>query len=144
MVRGLSNVREAPDTNAPARRPLGDNVAAMSAEQNPLQPTAARWVTCSTDDLKASTDRALAACRAGIRDLKQLTRPVASETALARYDDAVAVLGDASARASVVRNAHPDSAMRDLAESCEQELEKLGTEISLDRGVYDVLERLNV
>jgi len=116
----------------------------MSAEHKPLQPTAARWVTCSTDDLKASTDRALEACRAGIRELKQLTRPFASENALARYDDAMAVLTDASARASVVRNAHPESAMRDLAESCEQELEKLATEISLDRGVYDVLEPLDV
>src|SRR3954465_14838517 len=126
MTRGLSKFR-APDTNAPVPCPLGDNVLPMSAEQNPLQPTAARWVTCSTEDLKASTDRALEDCRAGIRDLRQLTRPTASEVALARYDDAVAVLSDASARASVVRNAHPDSAMRDLAESCEQELEKLGT-----------------
>ena len=87
---------------------------------------------------------ALETCRAGIRDLKMLTRPTASEMALARYDDAVGVLSDASARASVIRNAHPDSAMRDLAESCEQELEKLSTEIALDRGVYEVLERLNV
>ncbi|HVE85324.1 MAG TPA: M3 family metallopeptidase, partial [Myxococcales bacterium] len=109
-----------------------------------LVPDAARWVTCSTAELKAATDRALESCRGRIQELRQLTRPIAGERALARYDEAIALLTDTSARASVVRNAHPDKAMRDLAESCEQELEKESTDISLDRGVFEVLERLDV
>ena len=116
----------------------------MAAEQNELIADAARWVTCTADELRASTESALDTCRGRLKDLKMLTRPIAGERALAQYDDATAVLSDAGARASVVRNAHPDKAMRDLAESCEQELEKLSTEIALDRGIYDVLERLDV
>jgi len=116
----------------------------MPAEQNQLVPDAARWVTCGPAELKASTDRALAECREQICALKQLPLSASPDQALERYDEAMLLLSDASARASVVRNAHPESALRDLAESCEQELEKLATQIALDRGVYDVLERLDV
>jgi thimet oligopeptidase len=63
---------------------------------------------------------------------------------LAEYDDATTTLSDASARASVARNAHPDEAMRAAAERCEQEVDALATEISLDRGVFEALRALDV
>jgi thimet oligopeptidase len=61
------------------------------------------------------------------------------EATLEPYDTAVGLLGDAAARASVCRNAHPDRAMRDAADRCEQEVDALQTELSLDRGLYDAL-----
>jgi thimet oligopeptidase len=63
---------------------------------------------------------------------------------LTAYDDAMRLLGDSAARASVCRNAHPDEKMRDAAETCEQELDALMTELSLDRGIYDALGAIDL
>lgn len=110
----------------------------------PLVPDASTLVTCSPADFQAATTRALDLCRARIRDLKQLAAPPAADQALGLYDEVARTLSDASSRTTVVRDSHPDKAMRELAESCEQEIEKLSTDLSLDRGVYDVLERVDV
>ena len=64
--------------------------------------------------------------------------------ALDAFDAAFAALGDAAARASLARNVHPDPALRDAAERAEQEVDALSTELSLDRGLYDVLAGLRV
>jgi thimet oligopeptidase len=66
------------------------------------------------------------------------------ERTLAAYDDAMRLLGDAAARASVCRNAHPEEKMRDAAETCEQELDAFMTELSLDRGIYDALAAIDL
>ncbi len=65
-------------------------------------------------------------------------------TTLRAFDAAFAALGEAASRASLARNVHPDAAMRDAAEVCEQEVDALSTELSLDRGVYDALAALDV
>ena len=75
------------------------------------------------------------------RESADRLRSAAPDEALALWDAAVASLSDASARASVARNAHPDPAMRDAAERCEQEAEALSTELSLDPAVYAALSR---
>jgi thimet oligopeptidase len=64
--------------------------------------------------------------------------------ALHAFDAAFAALGEAAARASLARNVHPDASMRDAAEACEQEVDALSTELSLDRGLYDALSALDV
>ncbi len=63
---------------------------------------------------------------------------------LRTFDAAFAALGEAASRASLARNVHPDAAMRDAAEACEQEVDALSTELSLDRGLYDALASLDV
>ena len=85
-----------------------------------------------------TTRRALEAVRALIEALKSKLSMRPSES-LARYDDALLLLGDAAALASVCRNAHPERALRDAADTAEQEIEALSTELQLDRGVYDAL-----
>ena len=82
--------------------------------------------------------------RAAIARLKAVSEDRDSTAALAEYDDGTAALSDASARASVARNAHPDEAMRAAAERCEQEIDALATEISLDRGVFEALRALDL
>ena len=64
--------------------------------------------------------------------------------ALDRYDTAIALLTDAASRASLARNVHPDEAMRTAAADCESDVDKAATEISLERPIYDVLNRLDV
>ncbi len=110
----------------------------------PATPDAARLITCPPDEFRRASEAALAAARAGIERLKALPAPHNPREALEIYDEATAALSDASARASVARHSHPDAAMRQAAEQSEQEVEKLSTEISLDRGVYDVVSSLDV
>ncbi|MBM3770319.1 MAG: Zn-dependent oligopeptidase [Acidimicrobiia bacterium] len=64
--------------------------------------------------------------------------------ALDEYDSAVALLADASARASLARSVHPDEAMRDAAASCETEVEKATTELTLNRAIYDRMASLTI
>ena len=73
-----------------------------------------------------------------------MTMPRDPQAALEAYDEAMGALGDAAARASVCRNAHPDAKMRDAADHCEQEVDALATELSLDRGVYDTLAAIDL
>ena len=110
----------------------------------PATPDAARLITCPPDEFRRASEAALAAARTGIERLKALPAPRKPREALEIFDEATAALSDASARASVARHSHPDAAMRQAAEMSEQEVEKLSTEISLDRGVYDVIASLDV
>ncbi|WP_224364037.1 M3 family metallopeptidase [Hyalangium versicolor] len=110
----------------------------------PATPDAARLVTCTPDEFRRASEAALATARSGIERLKSLTAPRKPREALEVFDEATAALSDASARASVARHSHPDAALRQASETAEQELEKLATEISLDRGVYDVIASLEV
>jgi len=107
-------------------------------------PDAVRHITCPPDAFRRSGEEAMAAARAGIDRLKALRPPHDVNQVLEVYDEAMAALDDAAARASVVRNSHPDAAMRDAAEAAEQALETLATDIRMDRGVYDVLSALDL
>ena len=101
-------------------------------------------LTGSSDDLVAANRRDLEIARGEVARLKTMTAPRSAAEALGAYDRAVAALADASARASVARNAHPSAAMRDAAEVCEQEVDALSTEMSLDRGIYEPVRDLDV
>ena len=87
----------------------------------------------------ATIRRALEAARSIIEELK--TRPGAASDTLSHYDDISLLLGDAASITSVMRNGHPDRAMRDAADAAEQQIEALSTEIGLDRGIYDALAK---
>jgi thimet oligopeptidase len=87
-----------------------------------------------------ATAKAIAACKDGIARLKAGQGSTLER--LEAYDEAMAALSDASAAASVVRNAHPDPVIRERADEAEQQLEALATDVSLDRGVFDALSGL--
>lgn len=107
-------------------------------------PDASLTLTQSPEAFTAGCHEDMARARAGIARLKSLPQPRKTNDALEAFDDAMAALADAAARASVCRNAHPSEPMRDAAEKCEQELEALQTEFSLDRGIYDALAGLDL
>jgi thimet oligopeptidase len=107
-------------------------------------PDASLSLTRTPDEFTAACRADLEHARAEIARLKHLATPRETAPALGAFDGAMAALADAAARASVCRNAHPEQAMRDAAEKCEQELEAMQTEISLDRGVYDALAGLDL
>jgi thimet oligopeptidase len=108
-----------------------------------LTPDAATLITGSPESFTEAARQSMARTREAVAQLK--TPMTGSARArLTVYDDGMAALSDASARASVVRNAHPDAKMREAAEQIEQELEALATDIALDRGVYDALCAIDV
>jgi thimet oligopeptidase len=109
-----------------------------------MQPEGATILTDTPDAFLAASRAEMDRARKAIASLRQMTAPRDPVIALEAYDDAIAALGDAAARASVCRNAHPDPAMRDAAETCERELDALMTEISLDRNVYDALASIDL
>ncbi len=101
-------------------------------------------LTGTPDAFLAASRADMERARVEVAGLKAMAAPRDTALALAAYDGAMSALGDAAARASVCRNAHPDEKMRSTAEICEQELDALSTELSLDRGVYDALAALDL
>lgn len=108
-----------------------------------LVPGASKLLVVSPDAFKATCLKDIDEAKAwaakfmgtlGIRDGLE---------ALDQYDSAVALLADASARASLARSVHPDEAMRNAAAFCETEVEKATTELTLNRGIYDRMATLN-
>jgi thimet oligopeptidase len=106
-------------------------------------PDASRQLCGTPDDLvtgcRADMDRARA--EASRAKASGAADPLAT---LRAFDAAFAALGEAASRASLARNVHPDATLRDVAEGCEQEVDALSTELSLDRGLYDALVALDV
>ena len=87
-----------------------------------------------------ASSRDLARAREAAERLK--SQPPSLVT-LSAWDQAVALISDASARASLLRSVHPDAAMREIGEKCEQEAESLSTELALDPEVYAPLARVD-
>jgi thimet oligopeptidase len=110
----------------------------------PLVADAARHLTGTVAQLQESCRQDLQQARELIARFKALPAPRDTRSALELYDDALALLADTAGRAAIATNSHPDEAMRTAAQDCEQEVDKTGTEISLDRGVYDVLASLDL
>ncbi len=102
--------------------------------------TAASLLSGSPDAFVRASSEALTRARAAVARVKSL--PPSIQT-LRAWDEATAAIGDASARASLLRSVHPDSAMRDAGERCEQEAEALSTELALDPEVYAPLSRVD-
>ncbi|NBD11481.1 M3 family metallopeptidase [Corallococcus silvisoli] len=110
----------------------------------PLVPDAARHVTCPPEEFRRASEEALAKARDGIARLKTLPASTPSQDVLELFDESSAALDDAAARASVVRHTHPEAALREAAEQAEQAIENLANDIRMDRGVYDVLARVDL
>jgi thimet oligopeptidase len=114
--------------------------AASAAEP---APGASRLLTVSPQSFKDT-------CLADIEKARQAAARFKSGSAgdplalFDEYDSAIALLADASARASLARSVHPDEPMRDAASSCESEVDKANTELTLDRGVYDQMAKLDL
>ncbi len=62
---------------------------------------------------------------------------------LSAYDAVFGTLAEASARASLARNVHPDPGVRQAADASEQEVEAAVTELSLDPRLYAALRAVD-
>jgi thimet oligopeptidase len=106
----------------------------------PLSRTdAASALTRGAGHLVAGCRADLDLARAAVAELKALPAPLEPSAVLALLDAAFSATAEAASRASLAHNVHPEAAVRDAAEACEQEAAALATQLSLDRGLYDAL-----
>src|SRR5262249_22337497 len=95
----------------------------------------------------AAFERAMDARMAHARTLLAAVRNVKGARSIANtlrpYDDMLLELDAVSSQAQLIQSVHPDERMRQTAEKVSQKAAALGTEISLDRGVFDALSAVD-
>jgi thimet oligopeptidase len=94
------------------------------------------------DWLDARCADGLAAARDAVRRLKAGEASTAEE-ALRIWDDGMVGMGNAAAVGSLFSEVHPDEDVRTRGEAAVQEVHRLGTELQLDRELYDVFAALD-
>lgn len=110
---------------------------------SPPPPDAAAALAGGPDHLAAGCRADLARAEAAAAALRAMPAPRDPAVALRAFDEAFSALAEAGSRASLARNVHPDAAVRDVAEACEQEVAATATRLTLDRGLYDALAGLD-
>lgn len=106
-------------------------------------PQAASLLAGPIADMSAACEATLSRAREWVSKLKALP-PANDARVLALYDDVTAAMSNMGARVGLAKEVHPDQAFRQECESCEQQLEAYNVELSLDRGLYDALARVEV
>ena len=112
-----------------------------------LAPLQGDLASSDAAGLDAACAQHLSSIRAKVATLKATARPVAKRDAdrvLEIYDEANAELDTIASIADVVFNSNPDAAVRAAGERCTVKASALGSEITLDRGVYDVVAALDL
>ncbi len=79
----------------------------------------------------------------GLVDALRASPPTDALDALRQWDEVSLQLSNVAAAGSLLSNVHPAEDVRDAAEKAEQDVMRLITELSLDRGLYDVFAPLD-
>jgi thimet oligopeptidase len=112
-----------------------------------LAPFSGDLTSADAATLEAACTQHLASVRQKLAALRATPRPVASRDVarvLEAYDEVNGELDTLGGTADVVFNAHPEATTRAAGEQCNLKAAALGTEITLDRGLYDVLASLDL
>ena len=128
----------------PATAPQAPAAAVAPPRPAAPVPDASRHLTGTVAQFQESCRGDIQKAREQFARFKALPAPRETLAALTVYDDALALLADTGGRSAIATNSHPDAALRAASEACEQEVAKTVTELSLDRGIYDVLASLDV
>lgn len=94
--------------------------------------------------LTRAVDGRLAGAREAVAQLLAVTGKRTPDNTLRPFDNAALNAGAASGLASIVRQLHPDPQMRAAAEKLGQAIAAFGTELSLNRSVYDALAAVDL
>ncbi len=104
----------------------------------------------ASSSLAGTAESFLASCRSDldngkkrIADIKASSAPRDAMTTLQAFDTAVLAIVDAENRAGLAEQVHPSKPFRDAAQTCEQEVSRVLTDISLDKEMYKVLASLD-
>ncbi len=135
---GLGGTDPAPASGAAAGGAPAGSAPALGAES-----VAAKLATGTADDLAVATEAAIVAAQAGIARVRSGSAGGAIEL-LDAFDEATTGLANIRDMADLIGKSHPDEAMRDAADAAQQATDKVLTELSVDRAVYDRLAELDV
>jgi thimet oligopeptidase len=102
-------------------------------------PEAARVLVAGAPAFTAACQADLQTARAQVGQVKRLSPASDSRELLSAYDEAMGALSAAASRSSLARETHPDTAMREAARECEQQVEELSVALAQDRALYDAL-----
>ncbi|GAA5155707.1 M3 family metallopeptidase [Nocardioides marinquilinus] len=91
----------------------------------------------------ARAETGLARARELVDGLRHASSGLTAEEALRTWDDAGLALGDVAAMGSLLGNVHPDEGVRTTAERAEQDVHRVLTELTLDRGLYELFAGLD-
>ncbi len=107
-------------------------------------------VPSASSYLAGTAESFLASCRSDVDDgkkrvaaIKATQPPRDAMTTLQAFDTALVVIIDAENRAGLAEQVHPSKPVRDAAQTCEQEVSRVLTDISLDKDMYKVLASLD-
>ena len=104
-----------------------------TAELGP--PTA--WT--SPQALAKACDQALAAAQARRDAIKAVSGTRTVSNTLRMFDDMLMALDTTEGLTGIAQHMHPDEKVRTAGEDCESRLAKFGSEIGLDRGLYEAV-----
>ncbi len=89
-------------------------------------------------------DERLAKAREAIDRMLAVKGKRTVENTLKLYDEALIFLNVAGSQAGLLQEVHPDAALRTAAEKASQKTQAFGTDLSLNRAVYDALSSLDL
>jgi thimet oligopeptidase len=95
------------------------------------------WATAG--QVEAACDAAIARAREIREALVTAAGPRTRQNTLEPMNDIHIGIDSVLPFSELMANTHPDKAVRDAAEKCQQDLMKLVSELQLDRGLYDAL-----
>ncbi len=105
-------------------------------------PKASTLLSSPVTTFTSTCDETLARAKAAVAELKALP-PGSDAKVLALYDEVTDVMSNMGARSGLAKEVHPDEKFRAACETCEQQLEAYNVELSLDRGLYDALAKVD-
>src|SRR4030095_10396457 len=109
-------------------------------------PTTAPFWTGTPDaaTFERNMDGRLAHARQLLTTLTSVTGARTIDNTLRVYDDVLLELDAVGQQALLIQSVHPDAALRETAEKVSQKASTLGTELSLNRRVFDAIAALDV
>ncbi len=121
----------------PAAKPAAKK--AKGTMTDPRTAGAATFWAGGPDAYKHRQEARLEHAKTLIAKVAASKAPHTVENTLRPYDDALLELDAVGAQSSLMENVHPDSGLRTASEKLSQEASALGTDLSLNRPVYDAL-----
>lgn len=109
----------------------GVNVGKVMTDPQPIPANAISF--------RAACEHQLSEARTILAQLTDKASAKDAKSVLSAANDIAVLLDRSASLSSLYQSVHPDKAMREAAEHCEQEVSKFATELGLHRGYYDAV-----
>jgi len=134
MVGTASRLAESPRAQTAAPAPPGSGPSTVPFWTGMAAPGA----------FERAMDARLARARQLLEQISSAKGSPTIDNTLRPFDDIQLELDAVGNQAQLIQSVHPDAAMRATAEKLSQKVSAIGTELSLNRGVYDAIAALDV